>query len=130
MSLSFESELRVAAPPSSVFSALADLDQWPRWMPGLVAVERLTPGSGLPAGTKFRETRKMFGREASEVFEVVSSAPPHALTLHVDGTQGSSRSGQYRFEYRLEPDAGATRVHFADLKGGTGVCIIAKPQSS
>lgn len=121
MSLSFASELRVAAPLERVFAALTELDQWHHWMPDLVAVERLTPGTGLTTGTRFRETRKVFGKPAAEVFEVVSVSPPRALAFHVDGTQGASKRGHYHFAYSLEPDgADATRIRLDAQVDGLG----------
>ena len=122
MSVSFESQVKIAAPPERVFAALADLDHWHLWMPDLVAVERLTPGAGLTPGTSFKETRRVFGKEASEIFEVAASDPPRALELRVDGTRGSSKRGQYRFDYRLVPEGtSGTRVELAGRVDGLGL---------
>jgi hypothetical protein len=89
---------------------MTDLDSWPRWMQGLVRVEKLTEGP-YAVGTRWRETRKMFGSEASEVFEVTGYDPPRRIGLFVDGTQGTTGKGAYRFVYTLEPAAGnATRL--------------------
>jgi uncharacterized protein YndB with AHSA1/START domain len=109
MSIEFATELRIGASPERVFAAMGDMDEWPRWMQGLVRVEKLTAGP-FGVGTAWRETRKMFGREASEHFEVTSFEPAGRLALRVDGSKGSSGQGEYRFDYRLVPDGAGTRL--------------------
>lgn len=110
MSMQFESEVTVNAPPERVMAAMADLEAWPDWMQGLVRAEKLTP-EPFGVGTRWREVRKMFGHEAEEIFEVTEYQPPHRLGLFVDGSQGTSGKGEYRFVYMLEPvGEGATRM--------------------
>ncbi|MFY0521668.1 hypothetical protein ACN28I_00080 [Archangium gephyra] len=64
----------MAASPERVFSALKDLDAASKWMPNLVGIEKLSPGK-FGVGTKWRETRRMFGREASEPSRSPASSP-------------------------------------------------------
>ena len=110
MPITFRSEMTIEAPPAEVTAAMTDLEGWPRWMQGLVRVEKLTEGP-YGVGTRWRETRKMLGHEASEVFEVTGYDPPRRIGLFVDGTQGTTGKGAYRFVYTLEPAAGnATRL--------------------
>jgi uncharacterized protein YndB with AHSA1/START domain len=99
----------ITAPAERVFEAMTDPTAWPLWMQGLVKVEVLTDLPFQP-GTRWRETRKMYGKEASEVFEVIDLASPTRLHLEVDGAQGSTGKGRYRFRYDLTPEAGATRI--------------------
>jgi carbon monoxide dehydrogenase subunit G len=127
MALEFTSEVRFAVPPERVFRAFEDLDSWGAWMPGFVRVERLGPvKSGV--GLRWRETRKMFGREASEVFEVRRCEPGKALGLYIDGKQGATGKGEYHFDYDFVPDGAGSLVRmrariempgfFAKLFGG------------
>lgn len=110
MRISFQSEMLIQARPIEVLGAITNLDAWPRWMPGLVRVEKLTEGQ-VDLGTRWRETRRMYGREASEVFQVTEYEPPGRLGLLVDGSQGTTGKGEYRFLYLLEPAGeGATRL--------------------
>lgn len=88
---------------------LTDLDGWKLWMPGLVAAEKRTSG-GFGVGTEWKETRKIYGREAAEYFEVTRCDAPTRLGLRVDGSRGASGRGEFLFNYELRPEAGGTRV--------------------
>jgi uncharacterized protein YndB with AHSA1/START domain len=113
MSIRFEVSDVMGATPEQVFDALLDLEAADRWMPGLVRMERLAPGP-LDVGSEWRETRKMFGREATEQFRLVSLERPHRLELHVDGSKGSSGRGEHLFEYQIHSIPEGAKV---DLKG-------------
>jgi carbon monoxide dehydrogenase subunit G len=120
MALQFQSTLEIAAPPERVFEALTDHGVIRQWMPNLVKFESLTPQtSGV--GSQWRETRKMFGHEAAEVFEVTGFERPRQISLFCDGRKGTSGKGEYRFDYRLEPNGSGTRVTIdsaIDMPGG------------
>ena len=109
MPVSMTSEFHIDAPPDRVFAAMIDTDGYRHWMNGFVGVEKLTEGP-FGVGTEWRETRRMFGREASEVFEVTACEAPLRLELRVDGKRGASRKGEYRFQYVLSPEGTGTRV--------------------
>jgi hypothetical protein len=70
-------------------------------MPSLVRIEPLTEGPMRP-GSEWRETRRIFKREATEQFEVTTMEPPRHLGLRVDGTKGASTSAG---NPRRRPDA-------------------------
>ncbi len=107
MPLTLDLQETIAAPPATVWAELADVAGWSRWLPNLVQLELLGDGA-FGVGMRFRETRKMFGRDATEIFEVTAAEPSHSFDLHVDGREGSSRRGNYHFSYRLEPVAVGT----------------------
>ena len=65
----------------------------------------------------------MFGREASEVFEVTEWDPPRALGLYCDGRLGSSKKGEFRFRYRLEPRGSGTEVILSGRVEGMGAFV-------
>ena len=109
MSATFATSVYVEAAPAVVFAALSDIERWKDWVPSLVSVEKLTPGAFSP-GTEFRETRKMFGKEATEPFRVTRWDPPSRIDLSADGTKGSSKRGEYLFTYELLPDRNGTNV--------------------
>jgi uncharacterized protein YndB with AHSA1/START domain len=110
---------QIEAPPERVFAALTNLDAAARWTPNCVRIEKLTAGPVGP-GSQWRATRKLFGREATEHFEVTGYEPNRTLELFVDGTKGSSRRGYYRFRYRLQPEGAATLLDLDGEIGGTG----------
>lgn len=70
----------IAAARESVFGALADLPRWPERISGITRLELLTEGP-VRVGTRFRETRVMFGRPATEEMTVAELAPPDRLVL-------------------------------------------------
>lgn len=122
MPLNFTLQEQFSAPPERVFAMLTDLDQAARWMPNFVRIEKLTPPP-FGRGTRWREVRKMYGREANELFEVTAYEPGKALELYVDGTQGSSKRGHFRFRYELQPADGRTTVTLAAEIGGMGALM-------
>jgi len=105
----FATSVYVEAPPPVVYTALTDIERWKEWMPGLVAIERLTPGP-FGAGTEFRETRRLRGKEASEHFRVTRADQNSRIDLTVDGSKGTSGRGEYVFTYELVPDRGGTNL--------------------
>ena len=106
MAIEMTFEKQIQAPPDAVYAALANPDGWHEWMPGLIRIERLTEGE-FGVGTQWREVRKMFGKEAAEVFEVSAVEPGRSIDIYVDGSKGSSRKGEYRFHHRIEPSPGS-----------------------
>ena len=109
MSIEFTLTRQIDHPPERVFHALTDLDSTGKWMPGFVGIDKLSAGE-FGVGTEWRETRKLFGKEAAEQFEVTRCDPPTHLSIRVDGTKGDSQRGEYLFYYRLEPKGDGTEV--------------------
>lgn len=123
MPIEFTVRKEIAASPDRVFAVLQDLDSAKQWMPNLVGIEKLSPGR-FGRGTQWRETRRMFGSNASEVYEVTGFEPNTSLELYVDGAQGSSNRGYFRYRYRLEPSGGsATTLSLTTEIGGMGFLL-------
>ena len=82
----------VDAPVQRVWDLATDLERAPTTLSGVTRVEVLTDGP-FAVGTRWRETRTMFGREASEVLEVtaVEDEPMKAP----DAWGGRSASGAF-----------------------------------
>ena len=120
MAMTFSLDTTIEAPPDEVFRRASDVGAFAQWMPGFVRLERLNDMEGV--GQRFREVRTMFGREASEVFEIRAYEPPSRLELFVDGTQGSSKRGAYHFTYGFEAleDGRATKVTLSGAVEGMG----------
>ena len=89
----------VAAPADTVWSLITDLDGVTQHIAGITSVERLDGGQGFDIGTKWRETRTMFGREATEVMEVTSIDPGRSYTVEADG-----KGAHYVSTWTVEPN--------------------------
>jgi uncharacterized protein YndB with AHSA1/START domain len=109
MPATFATSVYVEAPPPVVFSAMTQVERWKDWMPGLVRVEKLTQGPIGP-GAEWRETRKMYGKEATEHFRVTRLEPNSRLDIVVDGAKGTTGRGEYFFTYELVPERSGTNV--------------------
>lgn len=68
----------IHAPISNVFDIFTNLSDLKNHVSAIQDVEILTPGP-IGVGTKFKETRVMFGKEADETMEITGFAPPHTL---------------------------------------------------
>lgn len=67
----------VEAPAAVVWQVITDLEGMAGLLPDIVRLERLSddgPGT-YRRGTRWRETRRMFGREATETMEVTAVDP-------------------------------------------------------
>lgn len=117
MPIEFTMSKEIEAPPERVFEVMTDIPGAHTWMPNLIGMEMLTEGD-FRVGSKWRETRKMFGKEASEVFEVTRLDPGRRFDVYVDGSLGSSRSGEYRFRHDVVAVSGGTRVTLSGEIGG------------
>jgi ribosome-associated toxin RatA of RatAB toxin-antitoxin module len=94
----------VAADPQRVFEVFTDLERGPERIRAIKKIELLTPAP-LRVGSRFRETRTMFGKDATEEFEVVELQPSRLYAVACD-------SCGVRFGMRFEfvPQAGGTRI--------------------
>ena len=68
----FTVKKHVNAPPELVFAKASDFANAPSFIGAIKKVEILTPGP-IQAGTRFKETRVMFKREATEEMEVTAA---------------------------------------------------------
>lgn len=109
MAITLQCTVAVAAPPQVVYDALTDFTAFAEWMPNFVRAEVEGPRP-TQAGTLIRQTRKMFGRESTELFEVIAAEAPHRLHLRVDGSKGTTGKGQFDFEYAIEADGAGSRL--------------------
>ena len=120
MPLQFELTESFAVPPAEIFRACADIESYADWMPNFVRVEIISDG-GVGVGTRFRETRRMFGRESTEHFQITRFEPDSELEFLVDGSQGTTGKGFYRFHYRFEAgENGGALMHMRGEIDGMG----------
>lgn len=115
-------ERDVEAPAATVWDVVTDLDASSDVMSGIDRIERLDDGDEFAVGARWRETRTMFGRQATEELEVTafdragrsytveadSRGAHYRSTLAVDERDdGSSR---VRMTFDAEPDGALSRV--------------------
>lgn len=97
-------ERTVAADPKTVFAAASDFATAPKRITGIAKVEMLTQGP-VGIGTRFRETRQMFGKQATETMEVTAFEPGRSYVLGCE-----SHGCRYRSEIRVEPDGKGSKL--------------------
>lgn len=98
-------EKQISAPPEKVFALASNFATMSERVPGIKRVEMLTEGP-VRVGTKFKETRIMFGKEATETMEVTAFDPPRSYSL------GCNSCGCV-YDSRLDfaPNAGGTKIN-------------------
>ncbi len=94
----------VAAPIEQVFEAFSNFEMADQTVDAIIRVKMLTDGP-VGVGTKFEETRVMFGREATEEMEVTAFEPNKLYTVSAD-TCGARFDSTFHFK----SDAAGTRV--------------------
>lgn len=95
----------VAAPVQRVWAIITDLEGTADTITAITAVERLDDGDGFGVGTRWRETRTMFGREATEEMEVTAIELKSSYTVEAD-----ARGAHYRSTVSVEPRGDGTRL--------------------
>lgn len=90
-------ERTIDAPPDRVFEVASDFAGAPRRISAITRVEMLTEGP-VRVGTRFRETRTMFGREATEEMTVTEFDAGHRYVLGCE-----NHGTRYRSEVRVAP---------------------------
>lgn len=94
----------IAAPVEIVFALATDIERFPERIKGITKVEKLTPGP-VGVGTRFRETRIMFKKEATEEMEFTSLEPNRGYTLGCE-----SCGCRYSSRFTFEPEGSGTKM--------------------
>jgi carbon monoxide dehydrogenase subunit G len=97
-----EVSVEIDAPPDTALAVITDIPRWPDVMRGVERVALLEPGAPR-VGTRFRVTRTMFGRSASEDMTVAELSPRLVLTAENHGTR-------YVVTHAVEPAARGSRL--------------------
>lgn len=121
MSIRFEVKRTIKIPKQKAYTGLLDLDSAKQWMQGLVGIARLDEGP-IHVGSQWKETRKMYGKEATEHFEVVELNEPDKIVLRCDGTKGTTGKGEFVFTYLLASSDDHTEITLnGEINGLTGL---------
>lgn len=94
----------IDAPLEEVWEAMTDLDTMPERIAGITHIERLTPHTHIQVGARWKETRTMFGREATEEMYVTS------LEGRTYVVESEGHGARYRSEFALSEVDGGTEV--------------------
>lgn len=108
----------IAAEPAAVWAVITDLDATEQMLSGVQRIERLDDGSGFGVGTCWRETRTMFGREATERLQVTAIEPGSSYTV-VAISGNTVYTSTLRVEPTGEGSARLTMTFAAQPSGAT-----------
>ncbi len=103
----FESSTHIDAPTARVYDIITDLHGAQERIEGIKSLEVLTDGE-FGVGTRFRETRVMFGKEATEEMEITE------VNLGKSYATGAESCGcRYRTVVSVEQDGEGSRLSMA-----------------
>jgi carbon monoxide dehydrogenase subunit G len=94
----------IDAPIETVFALFSDLEHAPERIKAIKKLELLTPGP-VGVGTRFRETRVLFGKEATEEMYFTVFEPSRRYEVRAD-----SCGAAYRSVYEFRPQGSGTVV--------------------
>lgn len=114
----------VGAPAARVWEIITDIDRAAERMSGIESIERLDGGTGFGVGTKWRETRTMFGKTATEVMEVTHVEPGRSYTVEADG-QGAHYVSTLSVEAADEDRSRVSMTFAAEPDGVVGKIMAA-----
>lgn len=108
----------VDAPVEETFRVFSDFRRAPEQVEAIQKLEILTDGP-IGEGTRFRETRRIFGREATEEMTITAFRPNESYTVEAD-----SCGTHIAVTFRFEPADGGTCVTIESVM--TPVSTVAK----
>jgi uncharacterized membrane protein len=91
-----------------VFGVFTDIEKAPERIKAITKIEVLEGPSKLQLGTKWRETRTMFGKEASETMWVTEMRPSAGYAVEAE-----SHGTKYRSEYTFAENENGVEVTFS-----------------
>ena len=94
----------VDAPPDRCFAVWTDFEHAAQIIDAIKKIEVLTPGP-VGVGTKFAQTRTMFGKASTETLEVTGYEPDRSVTVEAE-----SCGARYVCVFTFTPDGAGTRV--------------------
>lgn len=113
----------IGATPERVFALTTDVEGFPAVVPGIKKTELLTSGP-VGRGTRFRETREMLGKEATETMEFVEFSPPTGYAI---GCTSCGVEYRTRSDLRAAPAGGTELVMTLDCRPVTLFAKIVNP---
>ena len=102
----FAYETHIDRSPEQVFAFMMDFSQAPRWRNLVRTLELVTPPP-IRVGSELRVTMDVMGKTRQAISEVWAHEPPRRF-----GVRNTASGVTGTFEYRLDPEAGGTRIRF------------------
>ena len=97
----------VSAPIDQVFDVYTELEKAVERIPDITALEVLSEGP-FGEGTRWRETRVMFKKEATEEMWVTGFNPPKSYTVEAE-----SHGMRYSTKFLFAPEGNGTKVSWS-----------------
>lgn len=97
--------ITINAPVERVFSVFTDLEKATSRVKGINSIEVLEGSAQMQVGTKWRESRTMMGKEATEVMWVSELAPNASYIVDAE-----SHGMKYQSKYSFQQNGAATEV--------------------
>ena len=97
---------QIQGPPEKVFEYAADLHKAADRISGIRKLEVLTDGP-IGVGTRWRETRMIFKKEATEEMEITAFEPPKSYSVGAE-----SHGCRYLSDFRFHPNGEGTEVEW------------------
>lgn len=97
-------EQQINAPVEQVFAVMSNIPEAARTISGITKIEMLTEGE-VGVGTRWKETRIMFGKETTEEMEITEFVPNASYVVESD-----SCGARYRSEIRFSSCDDGTHV--------------------
>lgn len=113
--MQLEVQLATAASAADVWAVVTDVEGSVSTLSGVTHVERLDGGDGFSVGTRWRETRVLFGKEATEEMAVTAVDEGRSYTVEAE-----NRGTHYTSELSVEPtaDGSTIRMTFGAQQAG------------
>ena len=99
----FSSSVEINAPPEKVFALVDNLEDWPRWIPSIIKIEKLTEGP-LTVGSQIRVTARS-GITINLLMTIIEFVPGQRGVM-----QGSVLGTKMTRYYTFEPVEQGTRL--------------------
>ncbi|MCA9212949.1 MAG: SRPBCC family protein [Planctomycetales bacterium] len=97
----------IDAPLEKVFELFTDFSKASERIDGISKLELLTSGP-IGKGTRFRETRVMMGKEATEEMEITDFQPNESYRVEAE-----SCGAHYQTDYTFRPNGDRTKVEMS-----------------
>lgn len=105
--MKLSSKITINADISKVFDAFTDLNKAPERISGIIELEVLEGPANLALGTKWKETRKVFGKESTETMWVSEFTKNKSYSVDAE-----SHGTKYHSKFLFKEIDGATEVRW------------------